>query len=166
MNDTLRLNIGQGMMPIDGYEGVDSQPYAGVATVARVPPLPYGDASVADIYSGHFIEHLPPWDIAPFLDECRRVLVVGGTLTIVCPDADKARLLVESGSITPETYALMVGGAKYDDMPHWILWNTRRLRQAIERAGFALNDAYEFRSDTRVYDRRAPAQCAVQAVRV
>ena len=160
-----KLNVGAGDMRLEDFENIDSQPYAGVDVVCRVPPLPYEDGTAQEIYTGHFVEHLAPWDVQPFLDECRRVLIAGGTLTIVVPDADKARLMVESGVIGPEAYALMVGGATYDDMPHWCLWSPQRLALALERGGFVVNTAYDWRTDPRVYDRTAGWQCGAQGVR-
>lgn len=161
----MNLNLGCGEMPIDGYVNIDAHPYPGVDRVLRFPPLDYADGSIAHIFSGHCLEHLAPWDVLPFLAECGRVLETGGTLTLLTPDADKARLLVESGSLTPESYALMVAGARYDDMPHWGLWSPKRLGMALERAGFRVNAGYQFRDDARVYDRRAVAQAAAQGVK-
>lgn len=166
MGDDLCINLGAGEMPILGYVGIDAHPYSGVDRVMRFPPITYPDGSVAHIYCGHCLEHIPPWDVLPLLTECARVLRPGGTLTVVLPDADKARLLAESGTMTVERYALIVGGATYDDMPHWGLWSPARLVQALIRAGFQINDAYIWRDDARVFDRRALAQCGAQGVRV
>ena len=54
--------------------------------VLRVPPLPYHDRSVSEIYAGHFLEHLERAEAAEFLDECWRVLEPGGLLGIMVPD--------------------------------------------------------------------------------
>lgn len=162
----LLINLGAGRMPIAGYRSLDSQPYDGVDDVCRVPPLPYEDATVAHIYSGHFFEHLPPWDVEPLLAECWRVLIPGGTLTIVVPDADKARLLMESMLISVRQYALCVAGAREEDMPHQTLWNVARLHAAITRAGFLYDQFYRWQDDERVYDRRAIWQCGVRGVKV
>jgi len=88
MVDTLRLNIGAGDLPMrqQGWLNIDEHPYAAVDIVLRVPPLPWPDASVSEIYAGHFLEHLERIQASDFLDECWRVLVPGGTLGILVPD--------------------------------------------------------------------------------
>jgi predicted SAM-dependent methyltransferase len=88
MVDTLRLNIGCGDFPMrmPGWINVDEEPYSDVDLVLRVPPLPWEDASISEIYAGHFLEHLDRAEAADFLDECWRVLVPGGRLGIMVPD--------------------------------------------------------------------------------
>jgi predicted SAM-dependent methyltransferase len=161
------LNLGAGLMQIDGYISVDSQAYPGIDVVCRLPAerLPYTDGAVAHIYCGHMIEHLPPWDVLPTLQECRRVLAEGGTLTLVCPDSDAARLRAESHLMNVVQYALMIHGARYDDMPHWLLWNRKRLDQALVKAGFRINSDYNWKNDERVWDRSVKTQCGAQGVR-
>lgn len=161
----LCLNLGAGEMAISGYTSLDAHPYLPDTVVCRFPPLPYGDGSVAHIYAGHVLEHIAPWDVQPLLGECARVLVAGGTLTLVCPDADKGRLMVESRRIDHVQYALIVAGAQYDDMPHWSLWNRERIAEAIRRAGLALDDGYDWRNDERVYDRSVLWQCGARGVK-
>jgi predicted SAM-dependent methyltransferase len=163
------LNLGAGTREyhVEGYVNIDSQPYEGIDVVCRIPKeqLPYADGSVAHIYCGHMVEHLPPWDVLPTLLECRRVLAKGGTLTLVCPDADKARLRAESHLLTVTQYALMIHGARHDDMPHTLLLNRKRLEQALTQAAFKINGEYDWRNDERVYDRTVKTQCGAQGVK-
>jgi SAM-dependent methyltransferase len=59
--------------------------------------LPYGDQSVAKIYSSHFIEHIPKEKGFRFLQECHRVLKTGGVMRLVVPDLlFHAQLYVEN----------------------------------------------------------------------
>jgi predicted SAM-dependent methyltransferase len=51
--------------------------------------LPFDDLTVDYIYNEHFIEHLSREDGLKFMDECQRVLKIGGVLRISCPDLDK-----------------------------------------------------------------------------
>ncbi len=101
----LRLNLGSGFRPkqASGWINVDLSDTADLQLDLR-EPLPFSDDSVAEIYTEHFLEHLwyanhddpSSWDLeAPgrpsevlsFLRECRRVLVPGGVMDIVVPDA-------------------------------------------------------------------------------
>jgi predicted SAM-dependent methyltransferase len=88
MTETPRLNIGSGDLPmrIPGWTNIDQAPYSGVDMVLEVPPLPWPDRSVSEIFAGHFLEHLDRSTAAEFLDECWRILVPGGWLGIVVPD--------------------------------------------------------------------------------
>jgi predicted SAM-dependent methyltransferase len=84
-----RLNVGCGDHPLEGWTNLDAGPEFcahGADIYATVPPLPFDDESLDEIFAGHFLEHLKPEDAITFLTECRRVLVTGGTLGIVVPD--------------------------------------------------------------------------------
>ena len=84
----VRLNIGSGDLPmrLAGWTNVDETPYAGVDRVLHVPPLPWPDAGVREIYAGHFLEHLDLDEGHTFLIECYRTLEPGGLLGILVPD--------------------------------------------------------------------------------
>lgn len=180
----MRLNLGCGQFPIAGHINIDSQLHTGVDAVLRTPPLPYADSAVESIYAGHFLEHLPPWDVLPLLRECYRILTSSGTLTLITPDERKARLGLQSQilnlaqyveiaggaldipqPLSAELYAQIIGGEQEDDMPHWTLWNTKRLRLALERAGFAVDEGYDWHTDERVHDRTAFWQCGARGVK-
>lgn len=161
----MQINLGCGRYLLADHDNVDSQPYPSVTVVRRVPPLPYEDASVESIYAGHVLEHIPPADLMPLLHDCLRVLQPGGTLTVVVPDADRARDLMQHHGLNPLAYALAVQGETFEDMPHWIVFNEARLRQVVALAGFEINTSYDWKSDWRVADRRVPWQAGAQGVK-
>jgi predicted SAM-dependent methyltransferase len=82
----VRLNVGAGDYPLWGWTNIDELSGHGVDVVAHVPPLPYDDESVEELYAGHFLEHLERAEADEFLRECHRVLVPGGRLGLVVPD--------------------------------------------------------------------------------
>ena len=51
-------------------------------------PLPFEDSAAELVYSSHFLEHIPRDQVAPFLQECWRILKPGGVLRIVVPDLE------------------------------------------------------------------------------
>src|SRR5204863_1835543 len=53
----LRLNLGCGHVPLEGYINVDMRDVPGVDIVAPVDNLPLEPGSVAEIFSSHLIEH-------------------------------------------------------------------------------------------------------------
>jgi predicted SAM-dependent methyltransferase len=152
-------------MPVEGYVSLDSQPKKGVDVICRVPPIPYEADGVAHIYAGHFLEHLPPWEVFNFLLECKRVLQPGGTLTLVVPDAHKARVSALSARLGLRAYDLILQGDMAEDMPHYTIWTQTRLEEALRRAGFVVAPEYDWRHDERVFDRNAWWQCGAQGVK-
>ena len=84
----MRVNIGCGKYPLDGYTNVDASQdsaadvrmdaFAFLATLA--------DDSLEEVYAGHFLEHLTQLEGQAFLAECYRVLQPGGVCAIVVPD--------------------------------------------------------------------------------
>ena len=50
--------------------------------------LPFEDSAAELVYSFHFLEHIPLDQVAPFLQECWRILKPGGVLRIVVPDLE------------------------------------------------------------------------------
>ena len=95
----LNLNVGCGSYEIDGFVSVDffSDHYYGKDTNRfknkvnydmRNDPLPYDGNIVDNIYCSHVIEHIETEYVERFFEEAFRVLKVGGTLRVVCPDAE------------------------------------------------------------------------------
>jgi predicted SAM-dependent methyltransferase len=81
-----RLNIGCGEWPLLYWTNIDESQNAYADIYQHVPPLPYGDNTLSDIYAGHFLEHLTQDDAGAFLDECWRCLKPGGRLGVLVPD--------------------------------------------------------------------------------
>jgi predicted SAM-dependent methyltransferase len=101
---TLRLNLGSGDIPKEGWINVDLFGSAADLRLDLRRPLPFPDDSASYIYTEHFFEHLEypnvtksmGWDLESdgpsealqFLRECKRVLAPGGILDVVVPDAE------------------------------------------------------------------------------
>ncbi len=85
-----RLNIGCGPYPMPEWVNIDKNPrWVGVDVLRDVRRgLPYDDASVDEIRSSHFMEHLTCEEMIDLLEECWRVLRKDCTLTIVVPIMD------------------------------------------------------------------------------
>lgn len=81
-----RLNVGSGEAPMTFWTNLDQDPQWPAEIHARVPPLPFADESLDEIYAGHFIEHLTHDEAHEFVRECYRCLTPGGRLGLLAPD--------------------------------------------------------------------------------
>ena len=84
--DRLKLDLGCGPAKRGpDYVGVDALDGPAVDVVGDVVAVlrELGDESVTDVYSSHLFEHVD--DLETLVSELERVLVVGGTLTVVVP---------------------------------------------------------------------------------
>jgi len=119
--------------------------------------LPFPDGSVKMIYSSHVLEHFSFTEIIKLLEECRRVLVSGGIISVCVPNA---RLYAEAyvsgkepdrnlffryapayngvSSIDYLNYTAYMGGL------HKHMFDEKNLLQTLEIAGFAQVRKREF----------------------
>lgn len=130
-----------------------------------VPPIPYEDESLNEIWSGHMLEHLEPEKATEFLAECYRCLVPGGKLGILVPDTREImrRYLEQTDDQVQyplgtwrrvadldEVCALFLYSTVQDSRHAWS-YDADTLRRAMERAGFG-----EFMEIDRHQDYRIP----------
>ncbi len=88
----LKLDLGCGTSKHPGFLGVDSRQFTGVDLVADLrQPWPWQDASVEEVFSSHFVEHLTAPERIHFVNELYRVLRPGGSATLVVPNWASAR---------------------------------------------------------------------------
>jgi predicted SAM-dependent methyltransferase len=148
----LRLNIGCGEYPLRGADwwNIDADPAVQPDQVASVPPIPAADASVAEIYAGHLLEHLTPADAAIFLGECYRVLIPGGRLGIVVPDTAEIYRRYLAGAVDEIEFPAgtwwpirdldsvnhLFAYSDAQASPHRWQWDVQTLARALQGAGF------------------------------
>jgi len=83
----LRIDLGSGQQHEAGWTGVDVSPESGAEVVhdLTAAPWPFGDDSVDEARSTHFLEHLTGPQRVAFMDELWRVLKPGAECQIVVP---------------------------------------------------------------------------------
>jgi len=81
------LDVGCGNNCQPGYVGMDKRPLEKVQIVhdAELFPWPLDPDSCEVIMLSHLIEHIKPWLQIDFMNECWRVLKMGGVLMIATP---------------------------------------------------------------------------------
>lgn len=108
----IKLNLGSGCNPMEGWINVDLDPRADVNSDLR--GLPFEDAYADVIQAIHVIEHFYYWDIQPLLKEWKRVLKPGGLIILECPDLIKCCLNIIN--------AICQGGLPSPRMSIWGLY--------------------------------------------
>ncbi len=146
----LRLNLGSGTIPLDGFTNVDALADApGVDVVADIgEPLPFADGEADLIYVSHVLEHFATDTVPVLLKDWRRVLRDGGLLLVAVPDLDViARLLVErAGWFTPPHgpwVGAIYGGQKDEYDFHKTGFNAPALAGLLRDAGFGAIERVE-----------------------
>ena len=161
--DLLRLNLGCGDYALPGFCNVDASYFPGVNQVLSVPPLPWADTCVTEIYCGHFLEHLSRQDAAELLDECWRVLVPGGTLGVVVPDFREVAWRYVMNQPAPFEWSDGLHDVgDLDELCHFLLFSTcqpshhlwaydlHTLRRTLESAGFEVTGEIDRMADPRL----------------
>ena len=134
----LRLNLGCGHVPLDGYINVDRRALPGVDVVADVDHLPFNKAEVAEICSAHLLEHFP-------LEQLRRELLPywvsllgpGGKFRVIVPDgAAMARAFAAQEYDFENFRQVTFGGQDYDGDFHFNMFSTETMKKLLTEAGF------------------------------
>lgn len=83
----LRLDLGCGPNPREGFEGVDIRQFNGVVdhVLDLTKKWPWKKNSVEEAHTSHFVEHLEPMERAHFVNELYRVLIPEGKCTLIVP---------------------------------------------------------------------------------
>lgn len=134
----IRLNLGCGHVPLEGYLNVDRRALPGVDVVAEVDQLPFAKGEVAEICSAHLLEHFP-------LEQLRRELLpywvsllrADGVFRAIVPDgANMARAYVSKEYSFENLRQVTFGGQDYDGDFHYNMFSTDSLSQLLRDAGF------------------------------
>ncbi len=98
------LNIGCGARLSAGWVNLDRSPTSPETMVCDVSRgLPFPSARFDVVYHSHLLEHLRRQDAVQLLQECSRVLRVGGILRVAVPDLElqvRAYLQALEGALT------------------------------------------------------------------
>lgn len=133
----MKLNLGSGNRPLEGYVGVDLAPNADIKCDLR--KLEFAkDNTVEEIIAIHVIEHFYKWEVQPLLQEWRRVLVPGGKIILECPDLQKAAYAFLMGEGNQMGMWAFYGNPDLKDVFHCHHWGytPETLAFELQLAGF------------------------------
>lgn len=103
----VRLDLGCGQSPAEGFKGVDAFEADGVDIVHDLLtfPWPFADQSVDEVRSSHFLEHVPGPVRLRFFDELWRVMKPGAKALFITPSADSNRAIQDPTHAWPPVCA-------------------------------------------------------------
>ncbi len=138
----VRLDLGSGKEPREGYISVDSgfeaQVQDDITTLAT-----YANRSVDELFSNHSLEHIGRYDVDRTLANWFRVLKIGGKLEVVVPDLPRImRIWLEEYDAGKDVWGwrtqTIFGNQDYPGMAHLWGYDARTLRQRLQGVGFAV----------------------------
>ena len=135
----IRLNLGAGAVPIDGYENLDIKDGR-----LAYPLQDYADGSVDEVRASHILEHFGEREALDVATEWARVLKPGGVLKLAVPDFEW--VLAQYGAVPAHIpydltkwQALLrafVGGGQVDEHDvHNSIWTRSKLTQLMDAVG-------------------------------
>jgi predicted SAM-dependent methyltransferase len=143
----LHLGCGRNLRP--GWINIDVFVPTADLTLDLREPLPFPDASIATIYSEHFIEHIEEEDAVRLVAECVRVLRPGGLLSVGFPDAEEELQAYASNdreffdyvrwripSLRDATKCQIVNYDFRQRGEHRFIYDLETMTRILERAGF------------------------------
>ena len=134
----LRLNVGCGHIPMDGYVNVDRRELPHVDVIAEANHMPFAKGSVAELYSAHLVEHFPKEQLRrEVLPYWKSLLRAGGVLRCVVPDSRSMIEKYVQGEMKFEDLREVTYGSQdYAGDFHYNMFTPESLREVLEEAGF------------------------------
>lgn len=147
----VRLNLGAGCSPMEGWLNGDIWPYPGTVYMDASRRLPFADGSVEFVRCEHLVEHLSYADSRRLLGECYRVLQADGILRISTPALEKL-IALYWGEGQPAHAELLAHHQAYHNRPaenicawfndhvrlwgHQFIFDQATLTQLLKEVGF------------------------------
>jgi len=127
-NDPIRLNVGAGDIPLDGYTPIDRK------QGKEAYPLEYEDNSVDEIRASHVLEHFGHGQILDVVKHWVSKLKPGGLLRIAVPDFEK---IAKSylGGINFDVQGFVMGGQIDGNDFHGTVFDAETLKEVFLNAG-------------------------------
>lgn len=134
----LKVNIGAGHIPFEGYVNVDMRDLPGIDVIAMVDALPFEPGTVDELFSSHTLEHFPQELLRrQLLPYWATLLKPGGTITTIAPDLEAMSADFANGSTSFEDFREVVyGGQEYEGDTHFTGFTPSSFCDLLTEAGF------------------------------
>jgi hypothetical protein len=134
----VRLNLGCGHVPLDGYLNTDVRELPGVDVVADVAALPFEVDSVSEIHSAHLLEHFPIEYLSRvLLRYWYSLLKPGGRFEAIVPDAEAMLEDYRAKNMTfDDLREATFGLQEYEGDFHFNMFARDALKQLLQITGF------------------------------
>jgi hypothetical protein len=138
MQNGLRINLGCGHIPLDGYINIDQRDLPGVDVVSDVDDMPIDPNTVQELFSSHLIEHFPQEMLRRrLLPYWKSLLAPGGTFRAVVPDGEAMLRGISRGTYPFEDFREVLFGAQdYDGDFHFNMLTPASFTHLMREAGF------------------------------
>lgn len=124
----MKLNLGSGNCPIDGYINLDG------FKKDSIFPLLYDIGTISEIRASHILEHFGHTESIEVLADWIGRLKLGGVLKIAVPDFDDLIRRYNLGEKL--NFEGIIMGGQTDELDyHKSIWTTSKLRMIMERFG-------------------------------
>jgi len=134
----MKLNLGSGNCPIEGYVNLDG------ANGDSLFPLPVAKNSLSEIRASHILEHFGHYESINILAHWIDCLQPGGIIKIAVPDFDD---LIRRYNLGEQLNfeGIIMGGQTDERDYHKSIWTASKLRVIME--GFGLTDIQTWQSE-------------------
>ena len=135
----LKLNLGCGHIPLEGFLNVDVRDLPGVDIVASIENLPVTPNTVDTLHSAHLIEHFPEELLTRrLLPYWKSLLRSGGTFTAIAPDTEAMVNALANGTYSFEDFReVLFGSQDYAGDYHYNAFTPASLTSLLRAAGFS-----------------------------
>jgi len=139
LGGVLRVNLGAGEKPLEGYVNTDVRALRGIDVLADVRRLPFEDGSVEELCSQHLVEHFRFHELRTvILPYWHQLLAPSGQLRVVCPDLSALVASASKQEMTMEQLAVAVFGLQdYSGDDHLAMYTPESLTEMLLGVGFA-----------------------------
>jgi hypothetical protein len=132
----IRINLGCGHVPLDGYINIDQRELPGVDIVADVGKLPFEACSLREIFSSRVLEHFSQARLRRLLPYWYSLLSPEGVFRAVVPDGEAMIVGVAAGSYPFDQLGeFLFGTQEYGDFPSNLL-TPNGLTTLLSETGF------------------------------
>jgi predicted SAM-dependent methyltransferase len=139
LQDTIRLNLGCGHVPLAGFVNVDMRELPGVDIIAPIDDIPIKQGTVAEIFSSHLLEHFPQEELRRnLLPYWGALLAPGGIFRAVVPDGEAMLTKAAEGSYPFHDFReVLFGSQDYTGDFHYNMFTPDSLSDLLREAGFS-----------------------------